>query len=402
MKSLALHGAVRRWLTRLHRWSGLVIMACMLVAAITGTWLTFRIEMDRLVNPELRVVHPGARRVSLASIVDAAEQRFPDSMVQALILQERPEDSIGVYLQSRRGYSLAFDQVFFNPYDGAYLGGRSTSRLVFDRAHVDPMIDRLHYSLWMNNGGLWLMGLVAALWLATSVVGLALAWPHMWLRIVGWFPILSARTNRGSYQTNYQLHRAAGVWFLPVLIILAFTSLYQNLPQFIRPIVHAVSPLAETPAGVRVPAGTPIVSPDRAVESLKARLPDAHPSSIGRHFESGRYSILFHLPGDLSPQGENWAFVDATSGDVIGIKLTATSSAGDLFLTWIFPLHTGTAFGLPGRIVIAVAGLVLVGLMATGLYVWGVKWKMRRRAHRTASHHGTAGLARRYGTGANF
>jgi uncharacterized iron-regulated membrane protein len=68
VKSRALHGATRRWLTRLHRWSGLVIMACMLVAAITGTWLTFRVEMDRLVNPELRVVHPGERAVSLASI----------------------------------------------------------------------------------------------------------------------------------------------------------------------------------------------------------------------------------------------------------------------------------------------------------------------------------------------
>src|SRR4030095_4817022 len=92
--------------------------------------------------------------------------------------------------------------------------------------------------------------------------------------------------------------------------------------------------------------------------------------------------ILFPLPRDLSPQGENWAFVDASSGDIIGLKLTSTSSAGDLFLTWIFPLHTGTAFGMPGRIVIALAGVVLVGLMVTGLYVWGVKWQMRRKAHR--------------------
>jgi uncharacterized iron-regulated membrane protein len=385
VRSLALHGAVRRWLTRLHRWSGLVIMACMLVAAVTGTWLTFRVEMDRLVNPELRVVAPGDRTVSLASLVAAAEQRFPNSVVQALTLQERPEDSIGVYLQSRQPGAGEFDQVFFNPYDGSYLGGRSTSRLVFDRAHTDPMIDRLHYSLWMNSGGLWLMGIVAAVWLATSLGGLALAWPHLWLRIAGWLPILSARTDRGPYQANYQIHRAAGVWFLPVLVILAFTSLYQNLPQFVRPFVHAISPLAEAPIGRPVPDGAPTVSPDRATDSLKARLPDARPSSIGRHFESGRYSILFHLPGDLSPQGENWAFVDARSGNVIGVKLTATSSAGDKFLTWIFPLHTGTAFGMPGRIVIAVAGLVLVGLMGTGLYVWAVKWRMRRRARQVTS-----------------
>jgi uncharacterized iron-regulated membrane protein len=56
------------------------------------------------------------------------------------------------------------------------------------------------------------------------------------------------------------------------------------------------------------------------------------------------------------------------------------SRAGDRFLRWIFPLHTGTAFGLPGRIVIALAGVGLMALIVTGFYVWWTKWRMRRRA----------------------
>jgi uncharacterized iron-regulated membrane protein len=379
VRSLAVRGGLRRWLSRLHRWAGLLIMACMLVAAITGTWLVFRVEIDRLVNPHLRVVQPGTSRVSLASIVEAAERRFPDSVAQALILQGRPEDSVGVYLQSENPEAAEFDQLFFNPYDGAFLGGRSTSRLVFTWEHLDPLIDRLHYSLWMNSWGLWLMGIVAAIWLVTSIVGLALAWPRLWHRIVAWVPILSARVDRGPYQTNYQFHRAAGVWFLPVLIVLAFTSLYQNLPQFVRPIVHAFSPLAERPSGRPLPEGAATISPDLAIDKLKERLPTARPTSIGIDRFSSRYSVLFHLPGDLSPEGENWAFVDMVSGEIAGLKLTATSSAGDRLLTWIFPLHTGTAFGMPGRIIIAVAGVVLVGMLVTGFYVWGVKWRMRQR-----------------------
>jgi uncharacterized iron-regulated membrane protein len=227
--------------------------------------------------------------------------------------------------------------------------------------------------------GLWLMGVVAAIWLVTSIVGLALAWPRLWHRIVAWVPILSARVDRGLYQTNYQFHRAAGVWFLPVLIVLAFTSLYQNLPQFVRPIVHAFSPLVERPSGRPLPEGAATISPDLAIDKLKERLPAARPTSVGIDRFSSRYSVLFHLPGDLSPEGENWAFVDMVSGEIAGLKLIATSSAGDRLLTWIFPLHTGTAFGMPGRIVIAVAGVVLVGMLVTGFYVWGVKWRMRQR-----------------------
>jgi hypothetical protein len=110
VRSLAVRGGLRRSLARLHRWAGLVIMACMLVAAITGTWLVFRVEMDRLVNPHLRVVQPGTSHVSLASIVEAAERRLPNSVAQALNLQERPEDSIGVYLQSKDREGFEFDR----------------------------------------------------------------------------------------------------------------------------------------------------------------------------------------------------------------------------------------------------------------------------------------------------
>jgi len=180
MKSLALRGQLRRVVTRLHRWAGLAVMACLLVAAVTGTWLVFRVEMDRLVNPEQRIVQAETQRLPLASIIESVERRFPRASVHTLILQDRADDSISAYLDSKDGAALEFDRVFFNPYTGAFLGGRNTQDLVFTRANVDPLIDRLHYSLWIKNWGLSLMGVVAFVWLATSVVGLGLAWPAAW------------------------------------------------------------------------------------------------------------------------------------------------------------------------------------------------------------------------------
>jgi uncharacterized iron-regulated membrane protein/ABC-type Fe3+-hydroxamate transport system substrate-binding protein len=389
MTTLALRGVLRRVVTRVHRWTGLVIMACMLVAAVTGTWLTFRIEMDRLVNPELRTVRPGPQYVTLESVVEAIEQRFPNASVHTLTMQHRADDSISAYLDSNNGAPLELDRVFYNPYSGAFLGGSNTRELIFRRANADALIDRLHYSLWINSWGLQLMGAVAGIWLLTSVVGLVLAWPRLWLRLRGWAMVLSARADRGPYQANYQLHRAVGVWFFPVLILLAFTSFYQNLPQYVRPVVNIFSPLAERPRGRAVPAGAPTISPDLALERLRARYPDAQADSIGFDRRSGRYSILFRLPEDLSTHGDNWVFVDLASGGIIGEKIDRTSRAGDRFLTWIFPLHTGVAFGLPGRIVIALAGVGLVCMMLTGFYVWGTKWRMRRRAHMTRKVAGT-------------
>ena len=393
MATLLLHGLVRRIVTRVHRWTGLVIMACMLVATVTGVWLTFRVELDRLVNPDLRTVQPGATAVSLTTVATAIAERFPNTSVHAFILQDRPDDSISAYLDAMDGSRLSVDRVFYDPYTAKFLGGSNTQDLVFARANVDTLIDRLHYSLWIKTWGLPLMGIVAGVWLLTSCVGLALAWPRAPHRIHGWRPVLSVRTGRGTYQLNYQLHRAIGVWFFPVLIVLAFTSFYQNMPQYVRPVVNAFSPLAEPPSGHPVAPGASIVTPDHALASLRMRFPEASAQSVGVDRAHGRYSILFRLPGDVAPNGDNWAFIDLVTGDIVAEQTGRTQRAGDTFLRWIFPLHTGTAFGLPGRIVIAVAGIGLAAMLVTGFYVWGMKWRMRRRTGVTKRLLGVTAIA---------
>ncbi|MCI5108011.1 MAG: PepSY domain-containing protein, partial [Pseudomonadales bacterium] len=44
--------------------------------------------------------------------------------------------------------------------------------------------------------------------------------------------------------------------------------------------------------------------------------------------------------------------------------------AGNVFLTWMFPLHNGDALGLPGRLLVFFSGLLMAGLFATGVYMW--------------------------------
>jgi len=68
--------------------------------------------------------------------------------------------------------------------------------------------------------------------------------------------------------------------------------------------------------------------------------------------------------------------VDQYSGEIIRVYDRGTGSAGDVFLDWQWPLHSGHAFGWLGR------GLVFfVGLACPVLYVTGViRWLQKRRA----------------------
>lgn len=382
-----MRGSPRRLLAKLHRWSGLALLAFLLIAGLTGTWLAFRHELDRWLNPHLRTVQPRQERVTLAEVYDRVEARFPDALVTTTVLQTRLDDALVVYLRSksgtgrtRLGDDLPFNQVYVDPYTGDILGQRSTTRLAFAKEYIDPIILRLHYSLLLERPGLLLMGAVALVWLLTTVIGVALAWPHAWRRAVAWIPIFSVRSNGGAYKVNYDLHRAVGVALLPVLSVLALTSTYLNLPEIFRPAVNAFSPITERPVrSFRRPEGGPIIGPDLAVARALAAVPDARVSSIRRDFANRWYSVLLHKRGDVSPSGDNFAYIDFDTGDVAASRLTHTATAGDRFIRWQFPLHTGLVFGRPGQIVVAISGLCLVALNLTGFYVWWHKWRPRKR-----------------------
>jgi uncharacterized iron-regulated membrane protein len=119
---------------------------------------------------------------------------------------------------------------------------------------------------------------------------------------------------------------------------------------------------------------------DQADAAVRRVLPEARTNNIFRDLNNGRHSVYFRMPDDANPEGDNFAFVDLRTGGVTAMRLPARSSAGDRFMAWLYPLHTGGAFGWPGRLVVAATGLVMVVLNVTGLYVWWVKWRMRRRA----------------------
>ena len=50
-------------------------------------------------------------------------------------------------------------------------------------------------------------------------------------------------------------------------------------------------------------------------------------------------------------------------------------SGGDTILNWLHPLHGGEAFGMAGRLLAFVAGLVPAALFVTGL----LRWTRRRQ-----------------------
>jgi uncharacterized iron-regulated membrane protein len=94
--------------------------------------------------------------------------------------------------------------------------------------------------------------------------------------------------------------------------------------------------------------------------------------------ELNTYGVALTDRGDgahpLDGMGPSWLYVSATNGRVVARDVMGEGTPGDTFLQSQFSLHSGHILGLPGRVLISLAGLLVALLSATGVYVW---WRKR-------------------------
>ena len=140
---------IHRYFVWLHRWTGLLMAAFLVVVGLTGTILAFRSKIDHLLNPQFYAeVKPGQTPLDPATLAERAE---------ALVPQAKPgyfsvgKDQVSISIRPRKNpatgqpYDLAFDHLILDPYTGGELGrccADSTWRVKFM-----PFIYQLHTSV---------------------------------------------------------------------------------------------------------------------------------------------------------------------------------------------------------------------------------------------------------------
>ncbi len=90
------------------------------------------------------------------------------------------------------------------------------------------------------------------------------------------------------------------------------------------------------------------------------------------------YLVYLRKDGDIHRLGDTLAWVHPVSGEILLERANRNRSSGESFMHWLFPLHSGTAFGLPGRIAMCVTGVAPLVLVMSGLWVWSRKRRSER------------------------
>lgn len=363
-----------RWRSALlvaHRWFGLLAALWLMLLALTGCAITFYDELDAWLNPELRtapgyrlqqgVTPPIERAIALARASHAGFQpRYID-------LPDADGESIGM-LGDVDGASM---EVFSDPSDGRVLGARRNGELTFQRKQVMDLLYGLHIDLLLGPVMTTFLGFVALLWAADHVIALLLALP----RRARWRDALRIGGSSGSGRRLFDQHRAPGMWLLPVTLMLAITGVTLAWPEASRDAVRMISPVSERlhESFPHVEDHAARVTIDEAI-AIVSRSTGARVDSVRPMPDAGVYAVRTLHPRDLDDQGRQWTYIRGSDGSVAGVRHDNGESAGDLFFAWQYPLHSGKAFGLTGRLVVFAGGLATLLLCITGIALW---WRRR-------------------------
>lgn len=383
--------SLRPLLVVLHRYVGLAIAGFLIVAGLTGAVITFEKEVDGWLNPAMMRVVPGRAALPLDELAARIERARPDLTVATIELPEAPGQSVRVFVTAADGRPAAVNELFADPATGAVLGTRLWGALRMDRRHIVPLLYAIHQDLHLpGEWGRWLLGGVALAWTADCFVGFALTLPRGRLSFRTWAPAWRIKRGAGSWRTTFDWHRASGLWLWPALLVVAVTSVSLNLyKEVFSPLLTRILPV-EWPMPGKQRLGGTWIGFDAAVACAHADARrigrDAPVRQVVRLDAKGMYRVkLRHV--DRVGAGPLIVHVAGDGCRPIAVAGAGTGTSGDKVIDLMFPLHSGDAGGLAGRILICLTGLTVAGLSLTGILIW-----LRKRAARL--RHQRKGAAR--------
>lgn len=378
---------------KLHLYLALCFGGIFVLLGLTGSAIVWLPEIDSLLNPGLFHVGPMPGAVAdqpvrltparVQEVLDrlAADPKYGQPM--QLMLPEHPgevfiawygKESLDKSDKSNKDSPLATKisrQVMVDPYTLQVAGERNWGELGTSRRLLMPTLFHLHRYLLTGEFGKTVIGVSGLLLVIAASTGIALWWPKLNLNALRQAFSISYC---GSLQRlNYSSHRAAGFFAAPVFVVLGFSGWYFNLPNWVTPIVSSIATVSasDKPRNQAPGRGT-LLSPGQALQAAQAHYPNARLSRIALPSKpSMPYEIRLRQADEIRKgDGATRIMVDAYSGEILQAKDPMRAPRGDTFLNWLFPLHSGEAFGISGRIFISCFGLVPLLFLMTGLRIY--------------------------------
>ncbi len=356
------------WL-KIHLYLALIAGFFFALMGLTGSISVYREELDQLLNPQLVVEQPSAKRQSLDKIMAAVQKAHPDRHGSWTL--EMPRSAHGMitvwYEKPRETFFELYAplMVSVNPYTAEVVANRFWGQTL-----TTWLLD-LHTQLRLDRFGWNTVGILGLLLIVSIGSGVYLWWPG----VRGILPALTIRHNQGMIQLAFDLHRLIGLLSASILLLLAFTGFQLSYPALLETLVGSSGMEHGQTGRDIISTATPNNHPvglESAEFVARAPFPKAELRRVTTPTgDSGVYRINLRQSSEINrrhPYTTVW--VDRWSGQIKELRDPAGFTRGEAYSTWIWPMHTGEAFGATGRLLWFLTGVGVFVLYLSGLLRW--------------------------------
>jgi uncharacterized iron-regulated membrane protein len=387
------------WL-KIHLYLALLAGFFFALIGLTGSLSVYREELDELLNPKLVIDQPSGKRQSLDSIMAAVKATHPDRLGSWTLEMPRSAHSMitAWYDKPKETFFEAYAplMVSVNPYTAEVVASRFWGQTV-----TTWLLD-LHSQLGVDRFGRHTVGILGLLLMLSTGSGIYLWWPS-WRGILAGLAALvpdSLRINTPSLPSPtdipaqtatslaakigqkismvrlaFELHRIIGLVCAFILLLLAFTGFNLSFPSILEALTGSSGMEHGETGRTIVSTGVPnkhSVGLEAAEFVARSSFPRAELRRVTTPTgDSGIYRINFRQSSEINqrhPYTTVW--VDRWNGQIKEVRDPSGFNAGETFTTWIWPMHTGEAFGTTGKLLWFLSGIGLFVLYVTGLLRW--------------------------------
>ncbi|HVE89100.1 MAG TPA: PepSY-associated TM helix domain-containing protein [Burkholderiaceae bacterium] len=353
-----------------HRWLGIGLGVWFALVGLSGAILVFEDPIDAWLNPHLLTTVSRGTQLSAQAIVARAEAAYPLGLVEKIRFPASEDEVYRLTMRVKpRRVGAERIEAMFDPMTGVFLGARSLESLGVASPDVMRTLYEFHRNVLLGNAGSNIVGIAGLLLLTSAVTGFVLAAPRTRaaLRRIVW---VNPRTS--FTRIAYDFHRSTGIVFAVTLLLATLTGATLVYVNYVRDLVGVFSKVAPFPTVPWQMHSTNVpLQLDRVIADVKQRFPEHTLLEVhGSPRQMAGHLYYLKKPGDVHRLGDTIAWINPLSGEMMIERSPRTRTAGEGFMHWLFPLHSGTAFGTAGQITMAATGVVPMLLVITGLWVW--------------------------------
>lgn len=377
---------LRKVLQQIHLWIGVVLCVPFVMLGITGSVLVFEHELnDLFVTPPVHATATGTPK-TLGEIVAAARAAAPQGTSPTMVgLPDEPGEPASVRFQAQGraqqgpggGVQVLVDPVSLEVLATRQPSGDSWLRQIFF-LHANLMVRG-------DRSGREAIGWLGVGMAILGVSGLVLWWPRpgrLKQALVFTWKAKGARFHR-------DLHAAVGFWSLIVFMVVTISGIYLAFPQQLGAAVRSVLPARDLRAGF-IGTNAFRVTPVRGAQAMS--VDDA--AKLAVEAIAGTTVRFVALParpeqpmrvGLARPGHEHGApmptvLIDPLERKVIEALDPRDYTLGETIMAWQHALHAGEGLGWTWKILVFLSGFLPPLFAVTGISMWLIKRRNRRRA----------------------